>query len=420
MPNASNTDRVRDADRRRRDDRTSGPCSPSRARRRSERLATVLPGGGGRRPVPGRPARRGTASPCTVAGTGYTGERGRRDRRARRRRRRRCGTAIVAAGVAPAGLGARDTLRLEAGLPLHGHELGPGITPLQAGLGWVVAWGKPDVPRPRRARRRARARASPATSSASPPRAAGRRGPGAPMLVDGEVGRRGHERQLLAGARPRHRPRLRAAGRRRRRHGGRRSTCAAPRLAGTVVPTPFVAVADVSAPRRRTRFVAAACRRRFAAAFLAAAASWPPPSSPAPSWPAPSWRRRRRRPASGARPAPAAGAASVDRRRGAAAGDGLARASPGMRSPNRPPACSASWPSGDIRRTRSLMTSMNCAEVASAATCSTGEFSVSASRVRPGDDLIDRRRPAASTARRPASPCGSAAGASPGSAPRSR
>ena len=38
---------------------------------------------------------------------------------------------------------ARDTLRLEAGLPLHGHELGPGITPLQAGLGWVVGWDKP-------------------------------------------------------------------------------------------------------------------------------------------------------------------------------------------------------------------------------------------------------------------------------------
>jgi aminomethyltransferase len=41
-------------------------------------------------------------------------------------------------------LGARDTLRLEAGLPLHGHELGPGITPLQAGLGWVVGWDKDD------------------------------------------------------------------------------------------------------------------------------------------------------------------------------------------------------------------------------------------------------------------------------------
>ena len=51
--------------------------------------------------------------------------------------------ALVGAGVVPAGLGARDTLRLEMGYPLHGHELGPGITPLQAGLGWVVGWDKP-------------------------------------------------------------------------------------------------------------------------------------------------------------------------------------------------------------------------------------------------------------------------------------
>jgi aminomethyltransferase len=49
---------------------------------------------------------------------------------------------LIEAGVSPAGLGARDTLRLEAGLPLHGHELGAGITPLQAGLGWVVSWDK--------------------------------------------------------------------------------------------------------------------------------------------------------------------------------------------------------------------------------------------------------------------------------------
>jgi aminomethyltransferase len=79
----------------------------------------------------------------TVAGTGYTGEDG-----------VECSVpaeaagafwqAVMAAGVTPAGLGARDTLRLEAGLPLHGHELGPGITPLQAGLGWVVSWDKGD------------------------------------------------------------------------------------------------------------------------------------------------------------------------------------------------------------------------------------------------------------------------------------
>jgi aminomethyltransferase len=79
----------------------------------------------------------------TAAGTGYTGEDG-----------VECAVpvdaapafwdAVVATGVTPAGLGARDTLRLEAGLPLHGHELGPGITPLQAGLGWVVGWDKPE------------------------------------------------------------------------------------------------------------------------------------------------------------------------------------------------------------------------------------------------------------------------------------
>jgi aminomethyltransferase len=81
--------------------------------------------------------------PCLVAGTGYTGEEG-----------VECAVpaeaaedfwdAVLATGVTPAGLGARDTLRLEAGLPLHGHELGPGITPLQAGLGWVVGWDKGD------------------------------------------------------------------------------------------------------------------------------------------------------------------------------------------------------------------------------------------------------------------------------------
>ena len=80
---------------------------------------------------------------CVVAGTGYTGEDGieiavPND-----------GAAVVwnalrEAGAFPAGLGARDTLRLEAGLPLHGHELGEGITSLQAGLEWVVAWNKPD------------------------------------------------------------------------------------------------------------------------------------------------------------------------------------------------------------------------------------------------------------------------------------
>ena len=46
-------------------------------------------------------------------------------------------------GVPPAGLSARDTLRLEAGMPLYGNELGPDVTPYEAGLGRVVRLDKP-------------------------------------------------------------------------------------------------------------------------------------------------------------------------------------------------------------------------------------------------------------------------------------
>ena len=47
------------------------------------------------------------------------------------------------AGLIPAGLAARDTLRLEAGMPLYGNELGPDVTPFEANLGRVVKFGKP-------------------------------------------------------------------------------------------------------------------------------------------------------------------------------------------------------------------------------------------------------------------------------------
>jgi aminomethyltransferase len=81
--------------------------------------------------------------PCVVSRTGYTGEDG--------------VEIIVSAaqgvtlfdeltrrGARPCGLGARDTLRLEAAMPLYGHELTEEIDPLQAGLGWAVKANKGD------------------------------------------------------------------------------------------------------------------------------------------------------------------------------------------------------------------------------------------------------------------------------------
>ncbi len=47
-------------------------------------------------------------------------------------------------GIVPAGLGCRDTLRLEAAMPLYGHELNEGIDPLTAGLDFAVKFNKPE------------------------------------------------------------------------------------------------------------------------------------------------------------------------------------------------------------------------------------------------------------------------------------
>ncbi|HET8707472.1 MAG TPA: glycine cleavage system aminomethyltransferase GcvT [Pseudomonadales bacterium] len=49
---------------------------------------------------------------------------------------------LVDAGVPPCGLGARDTLRLEAGMNLYGHEMDEQVSPLEANMGWTIAWGR--------------------------------------------------------------------------------------------------------------------------------------------------------------------------------------------------------------------------------------------------------------------------------------
>jgi glycine cleavage system T protein (aminomethyltransferase) len=183
MPNASNTERVREA--------IGGvETTPTRAvlavqgPRAAERLGTVWPEAAGVARFDVAVARWNGVE-CTIAGTGYTGERG-VEIAAPIDVAPALWDAVIGSGIAPAGLGARDTLRLEAALPLHGHELGPGITPLQAGLGWVVAWDKPQflgrrpllAERERGVRRRL---VGIATEGRRPPRA------GCAVIVDGAV-----------------------------------------------------------------------------------------------------------------------------------------------------------------------------------------------------------------------------------------
>jgi aminomethyltransferase len=76
-----------------------------------------------------------------VAGTGYTGEEG-LEIAVPNEAAEGLLARLVDADITPAGLGARDTLRLEAALPLYGHELTLASTTLEARLGWVLGWDK--------------------------------------------------------------------------------------------------------------------------------------------------------------------------------------------------------------------------------------------------------------------------------------
>jgi aminomethyltransferase len=150
MPNASNTEPLVTALRTAVD--RGGPArgedlTPTRAvlavqgPQAGERLDAIAPEFAVGRFAVAAASRNDT--PCLVAGTGYTGELG-VEIHVPATAATELFDALLGAGVTPAGLGARDTLRLEMGYPLHGHELGPGITPDDAGLSWVVRMDKGD------------------------------------------------------------------------------------------------------------------------------------------------------------------------------------------------------------------------------------------------------------------------------------
>lgn len=83
-----------------------------------------------------RPFRSGL-----IAATGYTGERG-YEIMIKKNELPSIWDSSVAKGAQAVGFGARDTLRLEAAMPLYGHDLNDETTPLEAGLDWAIDWNK--------------------------------------------------------------------------------------------------------------------------------------------------------------------------------------------------------------------------------------------------------------------------------------
>ncbi|MCL1074515.1 glycine cleavage system aminomethyltransferase GcvT [Shewanella dokdonensis] len=78
-----------------------------------------------------------------IATTGYTGEAG-YEIMVPENEAAALWQALKDAGVAPCGLGARDTLRLEAGMNLYGQDMDETINPLAANMGWTIAWEPAD------------------------------------------------------------------------------------------------------------------------------------------------------------------------------------------------------------------------------------------------------------------------------------
>lgn len=83
---------------------------------------------------------------CNISRSGYTGEDGFEISVANQHAEQIASLLLAEDEVEAIGLGARDTLRLEAGLSLYGHELNESITPIEAGLQWVIKKGHDQFP----------------------------------------------------------------------------------------------------------------------------------------------------------------------------------------------------------------------------------------------------------------------------------
>jgi len=104
-----------------------------------DKASTCLPEEGREAAMELTPFFAAAAGDLFVARTGYTGEDGWEiilpgDRATE------LWACLAAAGIRPCGLGARDTLRLEAGMNLYGGDMDETTSPLESGLGWTIAW----------------------------------------------------------------------------------------------------------------------------------------------------------------------------------------------------------------------------------------------------------------------------------------
>ncbi len=167
-----------------------------------------------------------------ISRSGYTGEDGFEISLPSVRAEAFAASLLDQSEVRPVGLGARDSLRLEAGLPLYGHDLTPETTPVEAGLAFAVSkrrrseGGFPGATRilAELAAGPARRRVGLAIDGRQPVRE------GAAVIVDDAVAGRGDERRLRPGARVADRDGVRPRRRQHRRHAAAgRGSRASPR-----------------------------------------------------------------------------------------------------------------------------------------------------------------------------------------------